>query len=190
MAILSISDIIGSDWIALNVLRAVALSTNSVAASVEPVIQQQFFTMSPPEFGAGPGGMAGGNPLMDHSQNPSLMATLNDSPFAQPDTTFSSSLDGSTSSYAAGSAFGSLDGMNFMDHHSGHGGPGGMVGIGGGDSLLAGSGVGDMTFGDPSSGFDVGSFASEFVMSATNTPADSGDVGSSKHESPTRPSSS
>lgn len=28
-------------------LRSVALSTNSVAASVEPVIQQQFFTMSP-----------------------------------------------------------------------------------------------------------------------------------------------
>lgn len=36
-----------SDWIALNVLRSVALSTNSVAASVEPVIQQQFFTLSP-----------------------------------------------------------------------------------------------------------------------------------------------
>ncbi|CCM02491.1 uncharacterized protein FIBRA_04592 [Fibroporia radiculosa] len=31
------------DWIALNVLRSVALSTNSVAASVEPVMQQQFF---------------------------------------------------------------------------------------------------------------------------------------------------
>ncbi|OSD04281.1 hypothetical protein PYCCODRAFT_1364545 [Trametes coccinea BRFM310] len=35
------------DWIALNVLRNVALSTNSVAASVEPVMQQQFFTLSP-----------------------------------------------------------------------------------------------------------------------------------------------
>lgn len=35
------------DWIAMNVLRSVALSTNSVAASVEPVIQQQFFTLSP-----------------------------------------------------------------------------------------------------------------------------------------------
>lgn len=36
-----------SDWIALNVLRNVALSTNSVAASVEPVMQQQFFSLSP-----------------------------------------------------------------------------------------------------------------------------------------------
>ncbi|KAF9510815.1 hypothetical protein BS47DRAFT_1373229 [Hydnum rufescens UP504] len=35
------------DWIALNVLRSVALSTNSVAASVEPVIQQQFLALSP-----------------------------------------------------------------------------------------------------------------------------------------------
>ncbi|THG95807.1 hypothetical protein EW026_g5911 [Hermanssonia centrifuga] len=46
------------DWIALSVLRNVALSTNSVAASVEPVMQQQFFSLSP---------MAGqesfGNPL-------------------------------------------------------------------------------------------------------------------------------
>jgi regulatory factor X len=31
----------------MNVLRSVALSTNSVAASVEPVMQQQFFTLSP-----------------------------------------------------------------------------------------------------------------------------------------------
>jgi len=35
------------DWIAVSVLRSVALSTNSVAASVEPAIQQQFFTLSP-----------------------------------------------------------------------------------------------------------------------------------------------
>jgi regulatory factor X len=31
----------------MNVLRQVALSTNSVAASVEPVMQQQYFTLSP-----------------------------------------------------------------------------------------------------------------------------------------------
>lgn len=31
----------------MNVLRSVALSTNSVAASVEPVIQQQFLSLSP-----------------------------------------------------------------------------------------------------------------------------------------------
>ncbi|ESK96011.1 dna-binding protein rfx2 isoform 4 [Moniliophthora roreri MCA 2997] len=35
------------DWIAVNVLRSVALSTNSVAASVEPMMQQQLFSLSP-----------------------------------------------------------------------------------------------------------------------------------------------
>lgn len=35
------------DWIAVNVLRNVALSTNSVAASVEPMMQQQYFSLSP-----------------------------------------------------------------------------------------------------------------------------------------------
>lgn len=35
------------DWIAVSVLRSVALSTNSVAASVEPAMQQQFFSLSP-----------------------------------------------------------------------------------------------------------------------------------------------
>jgi len=33
------------DWIAVNVLRNVALSTNSVAASVEPVMQQNFYSL-------------------------------------------------------------------------------------------------------------------------------------------------
>ena len=36
-----------SDWISLNVLRSVALSTNSVAASVEPMMQSQYLTLSP-----------------------------------------------------------------------------------------------------------------------------------------------
>lgn len=35
------------DWISVNVLRSVALSTNSVAASVEPVMQQPYFSLSP-----------------------------------------------------------------------------------------------------------------------------------------------
>ncbi|RXW25306.1 hypothetical protein EST38_g617 [Candolleomyces aberdarensis] len=35
------------DWIAVNVLRTVALSTNSVAASVEPMMQQQYLSLSP-----------------------------------------------------------------------------------------------------------------------------------------------
>lgn len=138
-----------SDWIALNVLRAVALSTNSVAASVEPVIQQQFFTISPP-MGAGqeyvPG--MGGNAIMDHTPTNSILAALNENSYATPDSAFpSSSLDGSATSYVSSTGFGSLDGMNFMDHQ-GHG----VGGV-------------DMTFGD--STFDVNSFAQEFVMSAT-----------------------
>jgi hypothetical protein len=121
---------------------------------VEPVIQQQFFTLSPP-MGAGqeyvPG--MGGNVIMDHTPTNSILAALNDASYAPPDTSFSSSsLDGGASSYVGGSGFGSLDGMNFMDHQ-GH------------------SGV-DMTFGD--SGFDVNSFAQEFVMSAT--PSGEGDA--------------
>lgn len=68
------------DWIALNVLRSVALSTNSVAASVEPVIPQQFFTLSPmagqENFSAS---LDARNTLM--SQTPttsSMLAALND----------------------------------------------------------------------------------------------------------------
>ncbi|CAE6439465.1 hypothetical protein ACGC1H_000790 [Rhizoctonia solani] len=85
------------DWIALNVLRSVALSTNSVAASVEPVIQQQFFSMSPmgeqdhlapPDFA---------NAMDTRMQNhltpttSSMLAALNDS--------FPTSLDASASAF-------------------------------------------------------------------------------------------
>jgi len=35
------------DWISVNVLRNVALSTTSVAASVEPMMQQNYFSLSP-----------------------------------------------------------------------------------------------------------------------------------------------
>ncbi|KAG8831076.1 hypothetical protein FRC17_003707 [Serendipita sp. 399] len=158
------------DWIALNVLRAVALSTNSVAASVEPVIQQQFFTLSPnmgagAEYGAAPG-------------MGSMMAALNESPYVQSEASFpAGSLDASSSSYTASSTFGSLDAMNFIDHQG--------QGLSGGDALLgAGVGVGDMTFSD--AGFDVNSFAQEFVMSATPGAAEgeSTSGSASKHESP------
>lgn len=159
------------DWIALNVLRAVALSTNSVAASVEPVIQQQFFTLSPP-MGAGPdytgGGGMGAGGMMDHAPT-NILAALNESSFAQGDSSFSSSSFEGSSSYGvgAGSAYGSLDAMNFMDHQS-HGAT--PTTVNSADGLLSGvSGV-DMTFGD--SGFDVSGFTQEFVMG--NTPAGDG----------------
>jgi len=58
------------DWIALNVLRNVALSTTSVAASVEPVMQQHFITLSDDSFG-------GNQPphLMSHTPT-SMLAAL------------------------------------------------------------------------------------------------------------------
>lgn len=77
-----------SDWISLTVLRAVALSTNSVAASVEPVMQQQFLSMSPmvgqDTFGAldrGPGGIMG----LNTPTTSSMLAALNE-PFASTTT--------------------------------------------------------------------------------------------------------
>ncbi|EJD01155.1 uncharacterized protein FOMMEDRAFT_169330 [Fomitiporia mediterranea MF3/22] len=70
------------DWIALNVLRSVALSTNSVAASVEPVIQQQLFTLSPMQGqenynAAGHGGAH--SILNDTPTTSSMLAALHDS---------------------------------------------------------------------------------------------------------------
>lgn len=162
---------LNSDWIALNVLRAVALSTNSVAASVEPVIQQQFFTLSPPMASGDYSGTTGlvPGPIMDHNPaSNSILAALNDTTYsAGPDSSSTSSfLDSGANSFVGSSAFGSLDGMNFMDHQSHNGGSNNNNGTGS-DSLL-GTGV-DMTFGDfatTPSGFDVSNFTQEFVMSA------------------------
>ncbi|KAJ7591019.1 hypothetical protein C8J56DRAFT_1163077 [Mycena floridula] len=92
------------DWIAVNVLRSVALSTNSVAASVEPVMQQQFFTLSP---------MAGQENfnamdvrpqhLMAHTPTTSsMLAALQSDPFP---------VDGASSSFNS-DAFGA---MSYMD---------------------------------------------------------------------------
>ncbi|KAL5507973.1 hypothetical protein ACEPAH_5591 [Sanghuangporus vaninii] len=71
------------DWIGLNVLRSVALSTNSVAASVEPVIQQQLFTMSPmqgqEQYVTGATGPAGASILNDTPTTSSMLAALHDS---------------------------------------------------------------------------------------------------------------
>jgi len=68
------------DWIALNVLRSVALSTNSVAASVEPPMPQQFFSLSPmagqehfPNTGTGPAGLMSQTPTTS-----SMLAALNE----------------------------------------------------------------------------------------------------------------
>jgi len=72
------------DWIALNVLRSVALSTNSVAASVEPVMHQQYLTLSPMQgHEPFPNGV---DPRSQHvmDQTPtssSMLATINNDPF-------------------------------------------------------------------------------------------------------------
>lgn len=138
-----------SDWIALNVLRNVALSTNSVAASVEPVMQQQFFSLSP---------MAGqesfGNPL---DVRPGLMAhtpTTSSMLAALQADTFGASLDPTSSSYG-GDAFAS---MNFVD-------PSGA----GDDSLSLGSS--SLAFSDYASGFDVSGFTHQDMgLGASGTP--------------------
>ncbi|KAI0269149.1 hypothetical protein BC834DRAFT_614192 [Gloeopeniophorella convolvens] len=69
------------DWIALNVLRTVALSTTSVAASVEPVMQQHFITLSPmigqDSFGSNQPGH-----LMSHTPTTSsMLAALQQDPY-------------------------------------------------------------------------------------------------------------
>ncbi|EIW61931.1 uncharacterized protein TRAVEDRAFT_70167 [Trametes versicolor FP-101664 SS1] len=107
------------DWIALNVLRNVALSTNSVAASVEPVMHQQFFTLSP---------MAGQEsfpntldvrptaPMAHTPTTSSMLAAL------QADSFASGTLDPAATSFGA-DAFGSLhylEGASSQDDLSVH----------------------------------------------------------------------
>ncbi|KAG8952661.1 hypothetical protein FRC04_004023 [Tulasnella sp. 424] len=68
------------DWIALNVLRSVALSTNSVQASVEPVMQHQYLALSPmpgQEF-TGTATSTGNAVLPTHQHHSSLTAQLMD----------------------------------------------------------------------------------------------------------------
>ncbi|CAE6392198.1 unnamed protein product [Rhizoctonia solani] len=123
------------DWIALNVLRTVALSTNSVAASVEPVIQQQFFTMSDQDTLAPPDFANAMDARMQNHLTPttsSMLAALNDS--------FPTSLDASASAF----------------HHSG---PYDSMGFGQSSQTdLSNPGFGD--FAGPS-GFDMASAFSQ-----------------------------
>lgn len=133
------------DWIAVNVLRSVALSTNSVAASVEPVMQQNFFTLSPMagqetfntmEIRPTPNGMA-------HTPTTSsMLAALQQDPFP------AGSLDGSNSGFNS-DAYGS---MSYMDTTASQ----------------------DVSFPDygSSNAFDVASFAPQDLgMNSNGTPA-------------------
>ncbi|KAJ7368311.1 hypothetical protein DFH08DRAFT_1071042 [Mycena albidolilacea] len=147
------------DWIAVNVLRSVALSTNSVAASVEPVMQQQFFTLSPmagqENFNSGP------QHLMAHTPTTSsMLAALQNDAFP------SGSLDPSSSAFSS-DAYGS---MGYMDTSA----------SGQDDSLSAGAvHQSSLSFGDFSgsgNGFD--GFAQDLGMHTTGTPAGSEPDGS------------
>ncbi|KAH9936953.1 hypothetical protein B0H21DRAFT_758272 [Amylocystis lapponica] len=142
------------DWIALSVLRSVALSTNSVAASVEPVIQQQFYSLSP---------MAGqesfGNPLdvRPHQAMPHTPTTSSMLAALQHDSFASGSLDPSTTTYGS-DAFGSL---SYMDTSPSH------------DDTMA-SHSSSLSFPDYVSGptsFDVAAFTPQDMgISASGTP--------------------
>ncbi|CAL1700597.1 unnamed protein product [Somion occarium] len=144
------------DWISLNVLRSVALSTNSVAASVEPMMQSQYLTLSPM-----PGQESFPNPLdvrphhgiAAHTPTTSsMLAALQHDPFP------STSLD---SSAFTPDAFGSL---SYMDTTSQDG------------SLPVNSS--ELNFPDyvaGSSTFDMSSFTpSDLGLSTEATPPPSG----------------
>ncbi|KAI0320833.1 hypothetical protein OF83DRAFT_1052326 [Amylostereum chailletii] len=124
------------DWIALNVLRNVALSTSSVAASVEPVMQQHFFTMSSPMIGQE---QTYPNPLGHAPTTSSMLASLHHEPYA------SGTLDPSGNSFNPENY-----GLSYMDTTATHDDP-----LGGVQSGLAFS---DYVAGGGNA-FDVSAFA-------------------------------
>ncbi|KAI0776088.1 hypothetical protein BD413DRAFT_260416 [Trametes elegans] len=118
------------DWIALNVLRNVALSTNSVAASVEPVMHQQFFSLSPmPGQESFPNTLdVRPNAAMTHTPTTSsMLAALQADSFGTgtldpASTTFSADAFGSLSYLDSGSSQDDLavhtSGLSFPDYGS------------------------------------------------------------------------
>ncbi|KJA30269.1 hypothetical protein HYPSUDRAFT_196507 [Hypholoma sublateritium FD-334 SS-4] len=145
------------DWIAVNVLRSVALSTNSVAASVEPVMQQQFFSLSP-MAGQDSFGSMDSRPqhLMAHTPTTSSMLAA-----LQHDSYSSGSLDHSSSAF--GAEYGSITYMDAANQD---------------DALGSGHqpGLSFSDFAGPSGGFDVSNFTSQDLgLNAPVTPASDGE---------------
>jgi len=141
------------DWIAVNVLRSVALSTNSVAASVEPVMQQQFFSLSP-MAGQESFGSMDGRPqhLMAHTPTTSSMLA------ALQHESYSGSLDPTSSAFSA-DAYAS---MSYMDTSAAQD-----------DALGSGhqTGLSFSDFSGSGSTFDVSSFTSQDLgLNAPVTP--------------------
>ncbi|KAH9482670.1 DNA-binding protein RFX2 [Psilocybe cubensis] len=147
------------DWIAVNVLRSVALSTNSVAASVEPVMQQQFFSMSP-MAGQESFGSVDARPqhLMAHTPTTSSMLAA-----LQHDSYGSTSLDSAASAFNS-DAYGP---MSYMDTSAAQ------------DDALGSGHQSSLSFPDFSgsgSTFDVSSFTSQDLgLNAPVTPASESD---------------
>ncbi|KAF9485347.1 hypothetical protein BDN70DRAFT_871377 [Pholiota conissans] len=157
------------DWIAVNVLRSVALSTNSVAASVEPVMQQQFFSLSP-MAGQETFGSMDARPhhlMSDAPTTSSMLAAL------QQDSYGSASLDPSSSAFNA-DAYGS---MSYMDAANQD------------DALGSGhqSGLSFSDFTGAGGVFDVSSFTPQDLGVTASTPGSEGEheAESVKSEQPT-----
>jgi regulatory factor X, other len=130
------------------VLRSVALSINSVAASVEPVMQQQFFSLSP---------MAGQENFnsMDVRPPPFAHTPTTSSMLAALQNDFPSSLDPANGGF-------SDNGYGYMDTSAPQD-----------DTLPAvhASGLAFPDFSAPGNSFDVSGFSQDLGMQATATPA-------------------
>lgn len=137
----------------MNVLRSVALSTNSVAASVEPVMQQQFFSLSPMAGQESFGSMDVRPQMMAHTPTTSSMLAA-----LQHDSYGSGSLDPTGSAFNP-DAYGS---MSYMDSAAGQD-----------DALGSGhqSGLSFSDFTGSGNGFDVSSFTSQELGINAVTPA-------------------
>ena len=144
------------DWIAVNVLRSVALSTNSVAASVEPVMQQQFYSSLPGDDGFGSMDMR--PTLMAHTPTTSSMLAA-----LQNDSFGGSAMDPSSSAFN-NEPFGSI---SYMDHSASQ------------DDLSSNhqAGLPFTDFAGASGHYDVGGFGSQDLglSAGVHTPASESD---------------
>jgi regulatory factor X len=138
----------------------VALSTNSVAASVEPVIQQQFYSLGPEDGFESMDVRSQG--LMAHTPTTSSMLA------ALQQDTYETSLDHTASAYNP-DAYGP---MAYMDTSTSHDDP---LGAGHQPSLSFSD------FGGSASSFDVSSFASQDLsINAAVTPSRDSDASHSQ----------
>jgi regulatory factor X len=139
------------------VLRSVALSTNSVAASVEPVMHQQFFALSPMA------GQENFNSMEVRSHHPMAHTPTTSSMLAalQHDTFPSGPLDPTSSAFNS-DAYGSL---SYMDTSAPQ------------DDSLPSVHQSGLSFPDyvsgPSNSFDVGAFTSrDMSMNSSGAPVE------------------